>query len=55
MGRAIPADKVASARVSFFFTSSAEDLGVGAGISASALDLRKRRITKVDGQVRVDW
>ena len=41
MGRAIPADKVASALESFFLTSSAEDLGVEAGVSADALDLRK--------------
>jgi len=41
MGRAIPADKVASALGSFFFTSSAEDPGVEAGVSAGALDLRK--------------
>ena len=41
MGRAIPADKVASALGSFFLTSSAEDLGVEAGVSADALDLRK--------------
>ena len=55
MGRAIPADKVASALESFFLTSSAGDPGVGAGTSAGALDLRKRRITQMDGQVKVDW
>ena len=48
MERAIPADKVASAPESPFFTSFLE---VGAGISAGALDLRKGRITEVDDQV----
>jgi len=55
MGRAIPADKVASALGSFILTSSAEDPGVGAGISAGAPDLRKWCITEVDGQVKIDW
>jgi len=55
MGRAIPADKVASALGSFFFTSSAEDLEAVAGISAGALDLRKWCMTEVDCQVKVDW
>jgi hypothetical protein len=54
MERAIPADKVASALESLFFTSFAGDVGVGAGISARALDLRRWCITEVDGQVKVD-
>jgi len=41
MERAIPADKVASALESFFFTSSAGDLGVEGGTSAGALGLRR--------------
>ena len=55
MERAIPADKVASAPESPLFTSSAGDVEVGAGVSAGALDLRKRRMTEVDCQVKVDW
>ena len=54
MERAIPADKVASALESLFFTSSAGDVEVWAGISASALDSRKWRITEVDRQVYLD-
>jgi hypothetical protein len=54
MERAIPADKVASALESLFFTSSDGGVEVEAGISAGALDLRKWCITEVDGQVNLD-
>jgi hypothetical protein len=54
MERAIPADKVASAPGSLFFTSSAGDVEVEAGISAGALDLRRWCITEVDGQVNLN-
>jgi hypothetical protein len=50
MERAIPADKVASAPESLFFTSFAGDVGAGAGIFARALDLRRWCITEVDGK-----
>jgi hypothetical protein len=51
MERAIPADKVASALESLFFTSSDGGVEVEVGISAGALALRRWCITEVNGQV----
>ena len=52
MESAIPADKVASALESLFFTRSTGDLEVEGGVSAGALDLRRLCITEVDRQVK---